>query len=297
MTTCIVAFQRDSRKDEERLRLLHVVETLCYQQKRRLVDLRFDIIVQNPASEAQSIMILHRGSVPGRLDNHFTLAEAGVPMEFAVKSSSVTQLLLELYAHNPTRLAWNKEGFIEFHPRWNCVGCSPEIVKIQPLLNLNIEMLDENPILPIRPFSRFVIGPFPPRVSTCFSLCLSVVGATYDHLVGTNASFSIDGATRLLEIIKSKDLPEYCRDSASNEDPPNSESIIYPHAYDVVIPKDKTVCDKLSISAPSAQAVCFLRKADVRRNIAHWYATQSPDFYLELSYADEEAKVAFSQAG
>lgn len=282
------------------LKILHVIETLRYDAANRVIRVYFDVIVKNDTEDLQDLYIIHRSDVSASLDRFFA------PSEKNPEKQKIRELLKDLYC---PQIGKENSAF-EFAPRIGGITFADDKGHVTAVQSgdgqlrsleepgsfpLDAENLKNDPACNVSvPFSRFAIAGFSPKKCTAFRVELLISNDSYDLFIGDPSLFFVDGTNVVLSDIEHVDLFDHDESSEYRKvyEQEIKENEIIPTAYDVVIPRDASLSSPVNIHTDSSSRIVSyfncLKFNDERQRLVdsvHWYAGQSPEFSLRLSYA------------
>lgn len=294
MADSLILASSNHREPEENnvLRLLHVIATYCFRDN--VTDVTNDIVLANTSSAPEQVYVAVRGSVSAGMDRFFGSVEpisSDHLVDCSQQRKALQGILTELYK---TQGVIAGEDKVTIPPRIGTMGYERDRTieaKIMGEGEIGIEDLDPF-LLTRKPFSLFRIGAVPGNSTLAFRVF-------YRHVrVGEEKEefdSEIRGVAASLDRIKYSDIPEF--------DPGGFYSgtfarfiagkVLPQMGHDIVVPKYTSLSDPVRVESYTAQACSFFSGGTNPGNaqIAHWYATQSPDFVLNLEPKGREVLV------
>ena len=271
----------------EKLKIIQIIETLAYRHAKRRVDLSFDFIVQNPATQPQQLRLLHRGVVEMKLES------------FHPTTSDERQKLIWKLYEERGRIQY-EDGCpdrISFHARDNCFRHVEKPIEVE-LMRLHEQAgplnLEKRPDgyenADLVPFTSVVLPmPIPPGPPVAFRVNITIPPPTYDYLVGNGTtSFSVDSSELLLNYIKKLDIPRLAHGDKAWSDllADLEKDRIIPQAYDIVILTGNGNGNRVKAHPESDGVIRIPPEGPELSDALYWYYTNSSRFFLSLRYLD-----------
>lgn len=237
------------------IRLHQLTESLMYQLDQGRLFMVLDVIAENPADRSQELYLV-----------------VDKPSDAVLKQyhdhGDLTNVLNQLYED---RLDVSSDK-IAFKPRRNVIGPlndSIEAVRFDG----TIKKCDN----PTNLYGRYFIGDIPPMATVCFGIMI-------DSWIDSKDYFSIDGPHRAMDELEFGLLPEIGEEAVNHFHRYVRMNFIPALAHDIVIPKDRWT--DLHIESHTAQIANYFQEYHPLQELAHWFAAQSPDYYLAATIVD-----------
>lgn len=273
------------------MQVLQVIEGLAFGRQRRMVSIRVELLVYNENDAETSLVVVHRGRVTAELAPRVLLSASALHQCSAhADPASCEDVLLHIYG---SRLLTEPE--FGFRERRNCFGVADALttvdhvgqdpVRLIPLLS---DTVKSEVAGVFAPFSAYEIHGIL-RGRSWVSLLLELQGPSYDHLVGGQEHFWVDGPDRVLEQIVRDDLRERGYLQPGAEELFRSRIApfrIEPKAYDIAIFRPGTAGADTPIACTPVTGDVY--QASVHdpfaQSRADFFITRSLRFLIDLCY-------------
>lgn len=280
--------------DKKDLEIKQVIETLEYDLHHKQAHINLAFFVSNHSEKAQSIRMVHRKTV-----------DDVRPLDWNRQSDyNLIELLCNIYSD---RLSFDlKNRTVEFFrkPR--------EFAKEEDHLKAIIYSQE----LPFRiedptegkasyrifenekeraPYTSIKIDNFPARKTVFYSINMVVKNYSYDYLIGSVDTPSIDGAAVLLRKIKYRDLSYLSAESPWNSffetNINNQEKIIKPESYGTLIRNKRGTLPECYRLDPNVYRE-FIKDTRLASKVA-WFTSTDPDqdFTIEALFSNHDDKI------
>ena len=301
MSLCIIIADADKKRDD-RLRLMQIVESLVYNREKKSVSISFDVLVGNQRGEEVSLFLVHRGLSPCVLQRDNLLSyERQSPDQWRDEDAVPREAVLRAVYQDDKQIIDPVKGRAttpKFHERRDSFGLQNAPTTIdcmeQSGLSISTEILakeDDWPEGIFPPFSAFRVGPLRPG-NSWFRIVMEMTGLSYDYLVDYPVHFWVDGPHRVQQQILEKDIPlrgHMMPECEAFFKTHIADFVLEPIAYDVVIhlPGTDGVSGRIVAEPCSGdEYVASITHPAVSKRAVR-FVTRSPEFWIDLRYADD----------
>jgi len=320
---CIFLSQRAKGKERNpQVRIHHVTEVVRYSSSRRVVQIAFDVVIENLDRQEHATVL---GTHPDNVDGYLATGQ------WRTDDSEHTRIVKQVYG-DQWQVDWNVDGgqLHYTHPmpypeRIGGTASSGEVVA-KPLLDTvyavepdarDAEALragliaegdvrlqkypleaDAVPANEYRPYSCFPIGPIPPGETIYARLFIVIQGDAYDRLVEprANSAFAVVSPERIRNHIENfalntfRTTPQLYEIYQDTFDREITATSIPPDCYQVILLQSADPADRVVLFRPTNSDVSELYIGDEdAQDRALWFNAWSGNFLIVLKYGESNS--------